>query len=395
VRVPADAGKGKAKVTVSFPDWTEGKVVPANFEVPILDEPPARQAPAREAAEEVAAPKHQPDRLPLGRVCVGATVEASFMLMCKGDDPKKVPLTVEAPRFVKVLDKSVVSRDIRDGRNSVKGVAGIVVIEIDTSKPGSFEGEIKVTLGTTSESVPVSVVVKPAAPAAVKILVVASPFDCYSTDDAGLFKDWTDLVGQSQWNVNYLIVAQGKPVFRDLDLSKFDVILLDPDGLIKATPEDVKRARAFAERGGRLVVAANHFFSGSVVAANKVLDGFGLKMLDKEAELREQKEANLNTTAFAPEVVKAGIRSLRFYRASPIEVTAGKPARVLVRSAGTGGPADGFVAAAKVGKGEVMALGESLWWGWINATRGKQSDNGRLLQLLLTPAAGKETEQKD
>jgi hypothetical protein len=35
VRVPAEAGKGKAKVTVSFPAWKEGKVVPATFEVPI------------------------------------------------------------------------------------------------------------------------------------------------------------------------------------------------------------------------------------------------------------------------------------------------------------------------------------------------------------------------
>jgi hypothetical protein len=35
VRVPAEVGKGKAKVTVSFPAWKEGKVVPATFEIPI------------------------------------------------------------------------------------------------------------------------------------------------------------------------------------------------------------------------------------------------------------------------------------------------------------------------------------------------------------------------
>jgi hypothetical protein len=35
VRVPDEAASGKAKVTVSFPDWKEGEVTPATFEVPI------------------------------------------------------------------------------------------------------------------------------------------------------------------------------------------------------------------------------------------------------------------------------------------------------------------------------------------------------------------------
>jgi hypothetical protein len=37
VRVPKKAGKGKAKVTLSFPDWPEGHVAPATFEVPVVD----------------------------------------------------------------------------------------------------------------------------------------------------------------------------------------------------------------------------------------------------------------------------------------------------------------------------------------------------------------------
>jgi hypothetical protein len=35
VRVPSDAGNGKAKVTLSFPDWEDGKVTPVTFEVAI------------------------------------------------------------------------------------------------------------------------------------------------------------------------------------------------------------------------------------------------------------------------------------------------------------------------------------------------------------------------
>jgi len=36
VRVPDEAGNGKAKVTLSFADWKEGHVAPATFEVPIV-----------------------------------------------------------------------------------------------------------------------------------------------------------------------------------------------------------------------------------------------------------------------------------------------------------------------------------------------------------------------
>jgi hypothetical protein len=35
VRVPSKAGKGKAKVTLSFSDWKEGKVTPATLEVTV------------------------------------------------------------------------------------------------------------------------------------------------------------------------------------------------------------------------------------------------------------------------------------------------------------------------------------------------------------------------
>jgi hypothetical protein len=34
--------KGKGKLTLSFPDWKEGKVAPATFEVPIVDAPPGK-----------------------------------------------------------------------------------------------------------------------------------------------------------------------------------------------------------------------------------------------------------------------------------------------------------------------------------------------------------------
>jgi hypothetical protein len=37
VRVPAEAANGKAKVTLSFPDWKEGQVAPTTQEVRVVD----------------------------------------------------------------------------------------------------------------------------------------------------------------------------------------------------------------------------------------------------------------------------------------------------------------------------------------------------------------------
>jgi hypothetical protein len=37
VRVPLETGLGKAKVTVSFPDWKAGKVSPVTFELQIVE----------------------------------------------------------------------------------------------------------------------------------------------------------------------------------------------------------------------------------------------------------------------------------------------------------------------------------------------------------------------
>jgi len=46
VRVPDGAVNGMAKVTLSFPDWKEGKVAPATFEIPVVDPEPKKEAAA-------------------------------------------------------------------------------------------------------------------------------------------------------------------------------------------------------------------------------------------------------------------------------------------------------------------------------------------------------------
>jgi hypothetical protein len=44
VRVPDEAGLGKAKVMFSFDGWKEGRVAPSTIEVPVVAAPPAKTA---------------------------------------------------------------------------------------------------------------------------------------------------------------------------------------------------------------------------------------------------------------------------------------------------------------------------------------------------------------
>jgi len=40
VRVPQAIGQGKVRITLSFPDWKEGNVAPATFELPVPEPKP-------------------------------------------------------------------------------------------------------------------------------------------------------------------------------------------------------------------------------------------------------------------------------------------------------------------------------------------------------------------
>src|SRR5262249_48317846 len=147
-----------------------------------------------------------------------------------------------------------------------------------------------------------------------------------------------------------------------------DTLLLGQEGLFRLTSADVKRVRAFAEAGGRVVVAANCFYQGTVEQANRVLAGYGIELQDTEAEIGPTK-VSLGKDDLDPALVKAGVTTAHFFRASPVRLTASESGRVLAKAIGVGNPGDGFAVMARAGKGEEIALGESLWWLWITQKR--------------------------
>src|SRR5438477_709043 len=72
----------------------------------------------------------QPDRLHLGAVYVGATVEASFLVREAGTNPD-IKLDVIAPKFVTVQNKFNEVRHLGRGREDC--IFGSVEIGIDTT----------------------------------------------------------------------------------------------------------------------------------------------------------------------------------------------------------------------------------------------------------------------
>jgi hypothetical protein len=122
---------------------------------------------------------------------------------------------------------------------------------------------------------------------------------------------------------------------------------------------------------------------GSVKKANEVFSGYGIEMRDEEAGFGGMTDVTVKGTDLDQALDINGVKAARFFRASPVAVTDPTAGRVLVKAAGVGQPGAGFVALAKAGKGEVVALGQSLWWNWISGSRSDGADNAKLLRWLL------------
>jgi hypothetical protein len=150
--------------------------------------------------------------------------------------------------------------------------------------------------------------------------------------------------------------------------------------LYYTTEKDIAAIKRFLKEDGRLVVAANAFYVGTVPKANALIEPFGLRMTDDEP--RGESRFILSGEDILAHSLTEGVEKTHFFRPSPIETTDDGMGELLI--AAPPYPGMGFAAIAPAGRGEVVALGESLWWNWIAGEEGKASDNGKLLKNLLT-----------
>jgi hypothetical protein len=157
------------------------------------------------------------------------------------------------------------------------------------------------------------------------------------------------------------------PITRDMDLSKFDVIIARLVNF--AEKSDFDRLKDFVEAGGRLILSANTRIGGSVAKTNEFVTPLGLTVHDMlpkgpaPARLIEIGEEHITEHPLT-----TGVRKLRFDNASPITITDEAKAESLV-GARVFEPG-AFVARARAGKGDVIVIGAFTWWGCLQRSQG-------------------------
>lgn len=333
---------------------------------------------AKPAKGSFESPHASPDRIAPGILHVGAIADASVRIFIKGDDVQGLVAKTKAPEFVQIKETKLATQAY--GERGTFIVCDVIV-SFETTRAGHFEGEIQVKVGDDQVDVPVDVDVLPAADGSTRLLVAGTPFDRFSTDDASLFDRWRELVRSAKLDASYLGVDRDRPVLGDLDLSKFDVILMGPDGVFWSRDEDLDKLKAFVIAGGRVIVTANHFFQGTVEKANKFVVQFGLKMTDVES--REFDLFVIGQDEITRDPLTKGVRSLKFHRPSPVELTDADATTARLLVAAPSFPNAGLVAVAESGKGQVIVLGTSLWWNWIASEQESGADNALLLENLI------------
>jgi hypothetical protein len=322
-----------------------------------------------------AAAEVQPNALRFGSVRVGATVEGSIRVFRQDNDATGLAIKVEPPVFLRVEDIRVGSQQFGPKN---RGYCDIWV-SLDTRRAGEYSGEIRIAIGQEQVAVQVGAWVRPQMPRLTRLLVAETPFTRFSTGDAVFFETWKDLVEGAHLDVHYLDVRPGAPVLRSIDLAKFDVVLLGMEGLTDLSDSDTDRLKRFTEQGGRTILAADYFFRGTIAHANGLLVSYGLRMTDTES--RDQQEFHLGAAEIAKDPLTHGVRALYFWRPSPVAVTDSKKGRILVTAPAF--PGEGHIAVAQADRGEVVALGQSLWWFWLSQPNAKGSNNALLMRNLL------------
>ena len=316
----------------------------------------------------------QPDRIALGTIHVGAIVEASVRIYICGEETSGIKVTASPPPFLKVKQTQLGTQDFG---NLGTFIYCDVFVALNTKQPGEFNGSLKVDVGDKQVEIPATVNIREKDLSSARVLIVETPFQRFATDDASLFDPWHKIVTSAHLDVSYLEVDRESSVLRGLSLSDFDVVRLGGSGLFLARDEDFEKLTSFVAAGGRVIIAANFFFRGTVDKANKFVVPLGLKMTDIDGPLIEVNESDISEHKLTE-----GVKKLKFFRPSPVSVEDVTKGSLLVKTEQF--PQQGLVAVTKGGKGDVVVLGASLWWNWIASQQESGADNSRLLQNLLS-----------
>lgn len=282
-----------------------------------------------------------------GKVYINSKVDAS----CKLDDGEIIAIASK-PSWVMINYLSTNWFGFSVNTSSIGDYSGTLIIK---TTAGDINVDVKVTIRSTP---------KPTA----KMLVLDTPFHRYSTSDPEVFKTMTDVMDAGLANVSYVSVENlGGYDLSVLNLENYDVVLLAQDGVgyIKANVDYLKD---YVNKGGCLIVCADHFWGSSIENANLILNYFNLSIRDEEYGY------DVFITDFAHHPITSGVSQLCLLRPSPVEVLSSE-ATILAHPPGV--PENEGVLAVSGQKGKIIALGNSLWWhSFLNW--GENYDNAKI-----------------
>lgn len=161
------------------------------------------------------------------------------------------------------------------------------------------------------------------------------------------------------------------------ELISYRTILFSCEALAVSDDKTLLQLMEFVEAGGRLIITANAYFRQTAPQANRLLEGFGLEIEDRDWPDRE-----CIVDRIAENRYTTGVTKLKFFRPSLIRLTEAGKGSVLVPAPpkeGVDTSEAGFVVVAPSGNGgEVIVLGQSLWWHWL----GQNANGGDAKRLL-------------
>jgi hypothetical protein len=270
---------------------------------------------------------------------------------------------IAAPKFIQV--KAMTPQQNKAWYKGRPYVA--VTLKLDTSRPGDYAGKVTVALGRRRSSLPIRFRVR-AGTSGQRLLVTASPYQEFASENGSDFEAVTRVLSELNAGVDCL---DGLPE----RLESYGTIILGDIALSDIQPKDVARVRAFAERGGRLILPCNAFFVGTIPKANEILAGHGLMVVTNDMA------GTHHATNIISDALTRGVARLEFHRPSPITATDSAKGKLLALDPAGGG--SGFVAVTRLpAGGEIVVITASLWWHWIAQFK-DNPDNERLLRNLL------------
>ena len=321
----------------------------------------------------------EPRELRLGVLREGGALEGRMRVWLSGTRLAGRTATADAPSWMRITRISVESQYF--GRRTGSRLYCEVDFSVDARAAGQFNSTLRITSGAQRIDVPVTLEVRPAEAASRRVLIMTSPFDPEHTEDFAQLERWFTVLREHSLDVTYLRCDGESDVLRGLDLGHFHVLLLADDAVVQLTDADIGKLNRFVNGGGRLVLAAQALKRGSIDRAQAIVRPLGLEL--KDLEPTGARLVVCEGSSLAGHPLMHGVQSVKLMRPSPITVTDAHSARLLVQAEDG---QQGWVASARLGRGEIIVLTQSQWWLWLSDEQYDESDNIRLLRnVLLEP----------